>query len=135
MKATIKLALALILFAAPALAQTRKPMKLDLLGGLLGKLQNIALADLQAANALALAHQDTVASACYSAWIEYIKLDHQTATNPDGSPVSLPNPHLIYDLQRAFELQRALQPGSPLMLACAPFKQSVLGLMLPIPLP
>lgn len=123
----------LALFAAPAHAQSRQPVKLNFIDGLLHKLQEITLADLQAADAIALAHGNQIAHQCWTAWIQYIQADQAATVGPDGNPVVLPSIHLITDLQRAFDLQQALQPTSPLSVSCAPFKNAAIALALPIP--
>jgi len=141
----MKLFIVLILFliSAPSFAQTRpqltgRPIE-DIkaaVGGrqaeaaapdLISKIQQVALADLQAATADAKATGDSIASNCYDAWIALINAQ-QTAQG-----AALPEPHIITAFQRNRDLVNALRPGSPLKVACAPFaeelKQDVITLL------
>ena len=94
---------------------------------LISKIQQVALADLQAATADAKATGDSIASNCYDAWIALINAQ-QTAQG-----AALPEPHIITAFQRNRDLVNALRPGSPLKVACAPFaeelKQDVITLL------
>lgn len=139
MKTIAKLTLALFLFAAPAQAETKAPMKAGPISGifssLLQKLQNITLADLQAADALALSHGNQISHTCFQAWISFLQAEKQALNGPDGKPVQLPTPHLIYDAERILDLLQALQPTNALSVACAPLKGVATSITVPLPLP
>jgi len=135
----------LFLISGPAFAQLRKPQitgnivedtkaNLGISSGkaapspdLISKIQQVALADLEAASADAKATGDTVAAPCYDAWITLIKA--QQSVNAG----SMPDPHVITFFQRDRDLVNALRPGSPMKVACAPLaeelKQDVLTLL------
>jgi len=133
------LALAIFIGLAPAQAETKAPVKAGPVSGifssLLKKLQDITLADLKAANALALSHNNTLGSACYQAWIAFIEEEQQALTDPNGKPVPLPPIHLIFDAEKVFDLLQALHPTSKLSVACAPFKNAATSVTVPLPLP
>jgi len=143
MNTIAKFTLALILFAAvsctPVSAETKAPVKAGPVSGifssLLQKMQQITLADLKAANALALAHNNQLGSQCWTAWIAFIEEEQQASTGPDGKPVQLPSPHLIYDVEKVFDLLQALHPTSKLSVACAAFKNAATSATVPLPLP
>ena len=115
------------------------PVKALPLGGLfsslLKKIQDITLADLKAANALALSHGNTLGSQCYTAWIGYIEEEQQASNGPDGKPIVLPPVHLIFDAEKIYDLLQALAPTSKIAVACAPFKNSATSVTIPLPLP
>ena len=134
------LALVLALLAAPVYAQQKPtPMKGGPVSGifsnLLQKLQKVTLDDLKAANALALAHGNQLGSQCWQAWIGFLEEEQQASTGPDGKPITLPPIHLIYDVEKIFDLLQALHPTSKLSVACAPFKGAATSVTLPLPLP
>ena len=139
MKAIVQFTLALFLLAAPAQAETKAPMKAlplsGLFSGLLKKIQDVTLADLKAANALAISHGNTLGSACYTAWIGYIEEEQQASSGPDGKPIVLPPIHFIFDAEKIYDLLQALAPTSKLSIACAAFKNSATSVTIPLPLP
>jgi hypothetical protein len=143
----IILALALVLFAAPALAQTARPgikLPIDPLGlnnraaagtgsplnDLLGALDAKLLPDLQYALKLAEASNSRVTAPCYKAWIEIINT-RQAAVKDGDQAIPLPDPHLVTDFEKLVELRNSLQPESPFMIACSPVasmvKKDILG--------
>jgi len=106
--------------------QTATPPKVEgifsnLIQNLLKKLQNVTLADLQYADALALSHNNQISHACFSAWIGYLEAEQKAVTGPDGKPISQPTPSLFSDLEHGLDLMHALQPTSAISVACAPF--------------
>jgi hypothetical protein len=114
------LVLALALIITPAYAQRKLPPKEGgAISNLVSKLEKVTLADLQYASALAKAHQDTIASNCWDAWAAFIQLDQQTMAGSDGKPIPLPEPHVITTIQQTFNIANALQPTSPMSIACA----------------
>jgi len=135
----LTLFVALALFAAPASADTKPPVKAGPVSGifssLLQKLQQVTLADLQAADALALSHGNQISHGCFQAWITFLQAEQQALTGPDGKPVQLPSIHLIYDAERILDLLQALQPTSALSVACAPLKGMATSITVPLPLP
>lgn len=140
MKRLILALVLLISLVAPAQAESRAPHKAfnpvsGVFSSLLQKLRNITLADLKAANALALAHGNQLGSACYQAWIAFIEEEQQAATGPDGKPIILPPIHLIYDAEKLFDLLQALHPTSKLSVACAPLKGAATSVTIPLPFP
>ncbi len=133
------LALAIFVGISPTQAETKLPMKAlplsGLFSGLLKKIQDVTLADLKAANALALAHGNVLGSTCYQAWIGYIEEEQQASNGPDGKPIILPQLHLLYDAEKVYDLLQALQPISKLSISCAPFKNAATSVTIPLPLP
>lgn len=133
------LLLAFVLLIAPVQAETRTPVKAlplsGLFSGLLKKIQDITLADLKAANALALAHNDQLGAQCWQAWVAYLEEEQQASTGPDGKPVQLPAVHIFYDVEKIYDLLQALTPTSKLSIACAPFKNAATSVTIPLPLP
>jgi len=134
------LVLALALTFSPVYAEGKAPpMKGGPVSGifsnLLRKLQDITLADLKAANALALAHGNQLGSTCYQAWINFIEEEQQAASGPDGKPIVLPPIHLIYDAEKLFDLLQALHPTSKLSVACAALKGAATSVTIPLPFP
>lgn len=87
---------------------------------LLGALDDKLLPDLIYAKKLADASDNRVTAPCYQAWIDIIQKRKTAVSNPDGSPLDLPQPRLITDFEKAVELRNALQPDSAFMLACSP---------------
>jgi len=134
----LALCLALLL-AMPAQAETKAPTKAlplsGLFSGLLKKIQDVTLADLKAASALATAHGNQLGAQCWQAWIAYLEEEQQASTGPDGKPVVLPQIHLLYDAEKVYDLLQALQPTSKLSISCAAFKNSATSVTIPLPLP
>lgn len=98
------------------------PAKLSLnLSQLLSQLQAMSLADLQSAQADAVAQKDTVASGCYGAIITIVSAQ-QAALNAQSN---LTSPHLVTDFQHVRDFAKALQSDSPLSVACAPLANEV----------
>ena len=89
------------------------------------KLQQVTLADLEAADKIALAHGNQISHACWQAWMTEIKADLNANLGPDGKPIDIPSPHLIVDFERMIDLSNALQPNSAFSVACAPLAQQV----------
>jgi hypothetical protein len=90
------------------------------LGNILGALDDKVLPDLQYALKLATAADSRVTAPCYQAWIDIINKRKVAVTNPDGSPMDLPQPRIITDFEKAIELRNALQPDSEFSIKCAP---------------
>lgn len=86
---------------------------------LISKIQQVALADLQAATADAKATGDTIASNCYDAWIGLI------TAQQSAQGAAMPEPHVITSFQRQRDLINALRPGSPLKVACSPLAEEL----------
>ena len=105
-----------------------------LFSGLLKKIQDVTLADLKAANALALAHGNVLGSQCWQAWVTYLEEEQQASTGPDGKPIVLPQVHLLYDAEKVYDLLQALAPTSKLSVACAALN-SATSVTIPLPLP
>jgi len=125
MKTIIKFTLALFLSVAPVHAETKTPpMKGGPVSGifsnLLKKLQDVTLADLQYADALAQAHSNQISHTCYTAWINWIQAEQAATTGPDGKHPPLPTLHIFTDIEKALDLMHALQPTSTISVACAP---------------
>lgn len=136
------LALLLTLTSASAFAQTPTPrprlnLPIDPLGlnekigsgsvasNILGALDDKLLPDLTYAKKLADASGNKITSNCYGAWIDIIQKRKNSVTNPDGTPIDLPQPRLITDFEKAVELRNALQPESEFMIACSPVANMV----------
>ena len=121
MSSILKITLAMFLLAAPAQAETKKAGPVSgIFSNLLQKLQNVTLADLQAADALAQSHGNSISHTCYQAWITWIQQEKSAVTGPDGKPISPPSIHIFWDLEKLLDLMHALQPTSPISVACAP---------------
>ena len=119
------LVLALALTFSPVYAETKTPpMKGGPVSGifsnLLKKLQDVTLADLQYADALAQAHSNQISHTCYAAWINWIQAEQAATTGPDGKRPPLPTIHIFTDIEKALDLMHALQPTSAISIACAP---------------
>ena len=112
---------------APLTVQLSTPPKMNgIIADIWKKLQSVTLSDLQYANNLALANQDTVASSCYSALIALIQKSQAANIDPTtGQPLALPTVHLVTDLENVIILYRELQPTSATSVACAPFMNAV----------
>lgn len=147
----IILALALIAFAAPALAQTKPGFRLPipiqprtdasagaqsggggrLFGGkdplhdLLGALDAKLLPDLQYALRLAQGSGSKVTAPCYQAWITIIETRQKANTDEQGNPLPEPDPGIVTKFERMVELRNSLQPDSPFMIACSPVASMV----------
>ena len=93
----------------------------DLLGALDAKL----LPDLQYALALANASGSKVTAPCYTAWIAIIETRQNAGKNPDGTPIPMPDPHIVTDFEKMVELRNALQPESDFMIKCSPVASMV----------
>jgi len=120
------IALALMLIITPAHAENKAPPKMGgAISNLVSKLNKVALEDLQYADALATAHNDTIAHTCWSSWITYIEVEQKAIVGPDGKPLPLPSLHVITDAQKVFNIANALAPTSPLSVACAPLGNAV----------
>ena len=90
------------------------------------KLQTLTLEDLQYANNLANSNQDTVSSTCYSALITLIQKSQTANIDPaTGKPMTLPNVHLVTDLENVIIIYRELQPTSGTSVACAPLMNAL----------
>jgi hypothetical protein len=105
-------------------AKTGVQATVDLGFDLLRMLDSKLLPDLQYAQKLADANNNSLTSACWGAWISVIQTN-QTAVqtkNADGTAtdIAIPDPHLITDLERAIDIRNALQPEAPFMRACSP---------------
>lgn len=100
-------------------------MRSNPINDLISKFHQATIADLKYADALAVAHQDTLAHNCWTAWISYLQIEETVLTGPDGKAAPLPEPHVITSIQRAFNLSNALQPTSPMSVACAPLANTV----------
>lgn len=83
------------------------------------------LPDLQYALKLATASKNTITADCYQAWIDIINTQQTAVTNPDGSPLAMPDPHVITEFEKLVELRNALQPESPFMVKCSPVASMV----------
>jgi hypothetical protein len=108
----------------PAIAQQKQGLIGNLVSRTIAKIQTAALDDLQIADAIAQAQGDAIAHSCWAAWINFIKQE-QSVLNPGGKAVVLPTLHLLTDFQRARSVLQALQPTSPLTVACAPLANAV----------
>jgi hypothetical protein len=151
-------ALSLALAVSPAVAQQRTPFKPpptlqqfndkvksdvgnalgikatgDLPFDLLQALDKKLLPDLQYADLLAKATGNTITSNCYESWIAIINTQQTAVQNKDGTPIDIPDPHLITDFERMVELRNMLQPQSDFMVKCSPvanmIKQDVIKFM------
>ena len=107
-------------FTAKTGVQATGDVGFDLLRMLDAKL----LPDLQYAKKLADANNNSLTSACWGAWIGVIQTNETAVQtkNADGTTtdITIPDPHLITDLERAIDIRNALQPSSPFMVACSP---------------
>lgn len=83
------------------------------------------LPDLQYAHAMAMASGSNVTAPCYQAWIDIIQARQKSVTNPDGTEMPAPDPHLVSDFEKAVEIRNALQSDSKFMIACSPVAQMV----------
>jgi hypothetical protein len=126
------LALGTALTFAPSHAEAQIAVKAPspkttIASNIYSKIQNAALDDLVYADGLAVSVGDTVAHGCWQAWITQIKLE-QSANSAPPPPV-----HLIADVQRLLNMNRALAPDGALAVACSPLanrmKLDVLGLL------
>ena len=90
------------------------------------KLQALTLEDLQYANNLANSNQDTVSSTCYGALITLLQKNQTANIDPaTGKPMTLPNVHLVTDLENVIIIYRELQPTSGTSVACAPLMNAL----------
>ena len=111
---------------AAALPLEASPKMNGVISDVWKKLQGITLQDLQYANNLAVANQDTVASSCYSSLITLIQKSQMANIDPaTGQPMALPSIHLVTDLENIIIIYRELQPTSTTSVACAPFMNAV----------
>lgn len=153
--------MACIAISTPAMAQLKKPAvtgdlakdlqtdfsnnqaagtpspKLDL-NALWTKMQQVSIADLQYAKALADGTKTsggTMRSACWGAWIAAVQAQQGiNAVGPDGKPLGTkPDPAVFTTFEQLAEVVDSLQPTSPFMVACTPvanaFRQNVLQLV------
>jgi hypothetical protein len=138
-----RLALAFLLcaMAAPAYAQTRKPLTGDpirdignAINGqkeavqtrasqgeldLVDKLQKLSLPDFQYALALAKATNNVVSVPCWQAWVDLLTAQQTGVKDAAGQPMTVPDPHVITDVERLSELLANLRPDSPISTSCA----------------
>ena len=128
----LALAMGTALCLAPSHAEAQIAVKAPspkttIASNIYSKIQNAALDDLVYADGLAVSVGDTVAHGCWQAWITQIKLE-QSANSAPPPPV-----HLITDVQRLLNMNRALAPDGALAVACSPLanrmKLDVLGLL------
>lgn len=106
-------------------AQTHAGALSDTANAVVAKIQKATLQDLQVADQIAVAQGDQIAHACWGAWIDFVKREQAVLLDAKGDPIPLPTVHLLTDLQRVRGLLQALQPTSPLSVACAPLANSV----------
>ena len=88
---------------------------------ILDKLANIALVDVQSADAIAQANGDTVAHQCYAAVIDLLQ-KAQVANTPVPN---LPKIAIITELQKARTGVNALRNTGPFFIQCAALKAQV----------
>jgi hypothetical protein len=145
-KAVIVLALALaaLLIAGGAQAQTKRPTGDPIrdiqqafqppqqkpqgnpLDELARKIAALSLADFKYAAALAHATGNNVTAPCWDEWVKLISAQQQPLTDPaTGAPMQEPDPHLATDMERLSEAIHQLQPNSELSVACAPMASAV----------
>ena len=91
------------------------------------------LPDLQYALLLANATGNTITADCYNAWIAIITTQQTAVADKTGTPITIPDPHLVTDFERAVEIRNMLQPQSTFMIKCSPvanmIKQDVIQFM------
>lgn len=92
---------------------------------LLKSIQAVVLPDLQYASAIAHAHNDAISYACWDAWAGIIQAEQAALTDESGKPIDPPTIHIITDIQRVININNALNPTSPLAVACAPLANKV----------
>ena len=97
----------------------------NVINDLLGALDVKLLPDLQYAKALADASGSKVTAPCYQAWIDIINTRQNAGKNPDGTPIPMPDPHIVTDFEKMVELRNALQPESDFMIKCSPVASMV----------
>jgi hypothetical protein len=137
---------ALLVFATPALAQTKPanpltqfnnklkqdftkttgvPATGDLPFDLLQALDVKLLPDLQYSLLLAKATKNAITANCYDAWIAIIQVQQTAVQDASGVAIPVPTPHIITDFERLVEIRNMLQPDSPFMTACSPVANMV----------
>lgn len=88
------------------------------------KVQQLSLADFQYALALSKASGNTVTQACWQAWVDILTKQQAKLTDAQGQPITMPDPHLVTNLEIASEWVRQLQPDSAISTGCAPLAQA-----------
>ncbi len=87
------------------------------------KIQAAALVDLQYASALAAAANTNGGAIRKQCWDAIIIVNQQAngvgLKNPDGSPMTKPDPHLFTDVETAAEVLDNLSPQGKLFTSCA----------------
>lgn len=118
-------ALALLNFVPsrhPAEAQTKTlSVSIPTPSSILQKFNAVALSDLQRAEAIAKAANDTIADQCY---VALIGLSQQMQTVASGSSASSSG-GVVTEFQKARMLVQAQQSTSPIFTACAPLVAQV----------
>ena len=103
----------------PAAAAANSPT------GLLAKFNGLVLSDLQSAEAIAKAANDTIADQCYLALIGLVQ-QMQTVSGQAGSAsTSLANLQAFTAFQKARIIVNAQRSTSPVFQACAPLKAQI----------
>jgi hypothetical protein len=122
---------ALITFGASQAQQTAVPAAAAAAAnsptGILAKFNGLVLSDLQSAEAIAKAANDTIADNCYLALIGLVQ-QMQTVTQAAGTNANtsvLSNVQVFTAFQKARLIVNAQRSTSPVFQACAPLKAQI----------
>jgi len=126
-----------VLFGTPARAQNGSTTPATAVANLIKNINNIALADLQNAQALANAMPNKVTAPCWTAVVNMVQ-KQQAVLNPPASTTGgttppLPPVHVFTDAEKVSELIQSLQTGGDIQINCAAMadasKKSVLQIV------
>jgi hypothetical protein len=106
---------------APAGANNGQGTSLD---QFVAKVQALSLADFQFALAMSKVAGNNITTPCWQAWVDILSKQQQALTDANGKPLTMPDPHLITNVEIASEWIAQLQPNSAISTGCAPLAQA-----------